>query len=448
MANAALRIGIFDNLANSAYIQAKMLRRLGQEADVVLDPLDHYAMSDPRWEELDIELATDSLFNARLPEVELPGWVRSQPPEQNHVESGYLRRYLGDLRLAPAAWPWWRIAARHAGWRGARIAIERSWVVRTLAGYDCVIAYGAGPAWAALAGVPFLAETWGGDITMLPFYDSGDWEGHETVPLPEPHREQYAAARLQRMGYAHASRILLTDPRFIPYADRLGHTEKSVHLGFVIDTDRYAPGPEPELRAQLLGGREGMIVFVPSRQDWFWKGSDRLLRGFAAAAGGREDVVLVCAGWGADLERSTELIAELGIGERVRMLPHAMSKGRLRRYYRAADIVADQFTVGSYGGSALEAMSCARPLLISLDRERFDKRFSAFPPVVNVASPEEIAAALGRLIEDPAHRAQVGERAREWTVANHGPALAARVLELCRTAISEAPPRRRSRRAG
>jgi glycosyltransferase involved in cell wall biosynthesis len=442
MSDAPLRIAIFDNLANSAYIQAKMLRALGQEADVVLDPLDHYVMSDPRWEELDVELPTDRLVDARLPNVELPEWVRSQPRELSYVESGYVRRCVGDLRMVPAAWPWWRTAARHAGWRGARMVLRRTWVVRTLAGYDCVIAYGAGPAWAALAGVPFLAETWGGDITVLPFYDTGDWEGHETVPLPRPHRELYAAARLQRMGYARASRILLTDPRFIPYADRLGHTAKCVHLGFVIDTDRYAPGPEPELRAELLGGREGLIVFVPSRQDWFWKGSDRLLRGFARAAGGREDVVLVCAGWGADLERSTRLIAELGIGEHVRLLPHAMSKGRLRRYYRASDIVADQFTVGSYGGSALEAMSCARPLLISLDRERFDGRFATFPPVVNVATDEEIAVALSTLIDDPDHRAQVGARAREWTVANHGPALAERVLELCRTAISEADGRR------
>jgi glycosyltransferase involved in cell wall biosynthesis len=442
MADAPIRIGIFDNLANSAYIQAKMLRRLGVEAEVVLDPLDTYVMSDPRWEELDIELATDSMFGAELPEVELPDWVHRQPPtELAHVTKGYVPRYLGDLRLVPSLWPWVRLGARHAGWRGARMAVERSWVVRTLAGYDCVIAYGAGPIWAALSGVPFIAETWGGDITMLPFFDTGDYEGHETVPLPEPRREQYAAARMQRMGYRRAARVLLTDPRFIPYAERLGIDGKCVHIGFVIDTDRYVPGPEPELRAQLLAGREGLIVFVPSRQDWFWKGSDRLLRGFAAATAGRDDVVLVCAGWGEDLERSTALIAELGIGDRVRMLPHAMSKGRLRRYYRAADIVADQFIVGSYGGSALEAMSCAKPLLIALDRERFDKRFSAFPPVVNVSTPEEIAAALGPLIDDPAHRAAVGEQAREWTVENHGPALAQRVLDLCREAISEAGPR-------
>jgi glycosyltransferase involved in cell wall biosynthesis len=245
--------------------------------------------------------------------------------------------------------------------------------------------------------------------------------------------ELFTMARLQRLGYARAGRIVLTDPRFDPYAARLGHGTKCVHLGFFIDTEKYAPGPEPELRRKLLGDRDGLIVFMPSRQDWYWKGSDRLLRGFAES--GRDDAVLVCAGWGADLERSKALIAELGIGDRVTLLPWAMSKGRLRRYYRAADVVADQFTVGSYGGSALEAMSCARPLLIALDRERFAGRFEQFPPVLNVAEPAEIARALARLLGDAGERAAVGEAARSWVIANHGPPLIDRVWRLCRDVV-------------
>lgn len=439
-----LRIGIFDNLANSAYIQAKVFRRLGESADLVLDPLDRYVMSDPRWEDLDVELPTDDLVDAPLPACDLPSWVRSEPAAASHRAGGRIERNIGLLREAPGTWTAWSIAARRAGWRGARMVLERAWVVRTLATYDCVIAYGMGPAWAALAGVPFVAETWGGDVTMLPFYDTGDWEGHDTLALPGPRNELFAQARLQRLGYERAARILLTDPRFVPFTERLGHSDKCVHLGFLIDTEKYAPGPEPELRAQLLGGRDGLIVFVPSRQDWYWKGSDRLLRGFAEAAAGRADAVLVCAGWGADLERSERLIAELGIGEKVRLLPYALSKGRLRRYYRAADVVADQFTVGSYGGSALEAMGCARPLLISLECRRFEGRFASFPPVMNVSEPDQISAALTRLFDDRNLRAQLGGQARDWVLENHGEALAHRVLELCHAAVTEADRRRQS----
>src|SRR5436190_24229065 len=73
-----MRIAIFDNLANSAYIQAKLFNRLGQRADLILDPFDHYVMSDPRWEELDMELPTDQLNDPALPECAVPGWVRRE----------------------------------------------------------------------------------------------------------------------------------------------------------------------------------------------------------------------------------------------------------------------------------------------------------------------------------------------------------------------------------
>jgi glycosyltransferase involved in cell wall biosynthesis len=431
-----MRLAVFENLANSAYILTKVLRQHGQEADLVLDPFDRYAMSDPRWEDLDLELPTDQLAAPALPDHELPEWVRFEPGSLTHGPRGRVERVARAVAAGPALQRQARFAMRVAGWRGALMVLERAWVVRTLAEYDCVIAYGMGPAWAAFSGVPYLAETWGGDITMVPFYDTGDWEGHETLRLTPPRAERFAEAKLQRLGYRRAGRILLTDPRFVPFAERLGHAAKAVHMGFFIDTERCAPGPEPELRRALVGGEEGLILFMPSRQDWYWKGSDLLLRGFAQAADGNANAVLVCAGWGADLERSKRLIAELGIGDRVRLLPYAMSKGRLRRYYRAADIVADQFTVGSYGGSALEAMSCARPLLINLDRERFEGRFDAFPPVVNVSDSDEIASALAELFTSAEMRARVGERAREWVIANHGPPLVQRTLNLCHAVIT------------
>jgi len=44
----ARRSATFDSPANSAYIPAKVLRRRGESADLVLDPLDRYAMSDRR----------------------------------------------------------------------------------------------------------------------------------------------------------------------------------------------------------------------------------------------------------------------------------------------------------------------------------------------------------------------------------------------------------------
>ena len=300
-------------------------------------------------------------------------------------------------------------------------------IVRTLRGYDAVIAYGVGPIYAALAGVPFLAQTWGGDMTIIPFRDMPPGErGEATEPeqsRPHPTRYDASLARLQRWGLSRAHRVLLTDPRFFPFAERIGLGATSVFLPFVMDTGKYSPGEEPELRAELLGADGRTLLFVPSRLDFHWKGSDRMLRGVAAAMQEDPGIVLACAGWGVDPRELQHLAGELGITERVRFLPNAFSKTRLLRYYRAADVVLDQFEVGSYGSSALEAMSVGRPLLMYLDPERFARVFGT-PPLVNVREPEEIGAALVRLAREPAEREQVGREQRAWVVANQGNHLA------------------------
>jgi hypothetical protein len=80
-------------------------------------------------------------------------------------------------------------------------------------------------------------------------------------------------------------------------------------------------------------------------------------------------------------------------------------------------------------------------LLISLQPERFEGRFPSFPPVMNVSEPEQIAAAFTRLFADGDLRSQLGAKARDWVVENHGQALARRVLELCRAVVNETPAR-------
>lgn len=428
-----MRVAVYGNLANSAYIHARLLRRAGIDAELVLEPFDDFVMSDPRWEDLELELPSAGLSRDALPAAPLPDWVWDGA---GHDTSTWVRR--GRLASAAARRPDALInAARVAGAHGAVYAGLHAAVIGRLRGYDCAFVFGLGPIVAGLAGIPFLTLPFGGDITIAPFADGDGWQGQREPGTRPPGGPEPYVAPLQRRGLRRTHRILTCDPAFFSYIDRLGLAEKAIPFRLAIDTDMYSPAPEEELRAQLLSGDARTLIFVPARQDWYWKGSDRMLKGFANAARGRDDVVLVCAGWGADLERSRQLIGELGIGDRVRMLEHAMSKPRLLRYYRAADIVMDQFTLGSYGGSSLEAMSCARPLLIHLDPAAFNEYFHELPPVVNVREPEEIGAELTRLIDDPDRRARVGADARQWVIDHHGPRLVESVIDLCRAAVDQ-----------
>ena len=261
-----------------------------------------------RWEDLELELPTDRLGDAAaLPDHPLPDWVLANPIPHDRA------RHAARLAAAaPGATRRLRLAARAAGGWGALIVLDRAWVVRTLARYDCVIAYGMGPAWAAIADVPCVAMTWGGDITMVPFYDTGDWEGHVELPLPGPPRELFAQARLQRLGYEHAGRILLTDPRFASFAERLGHTGRPSRSASISTRSGTPRGPEPELRRELLGDDDGLIVFMPSRQT----GSGRAPTGCCGGSRKRAKGITPCSSARAGAPTSTargELITELGI---------------------------------------------------------------------------------------------------------------------------------------
>jgi len=328
-----MRVACYDNLGNNAYEQAKSFRRLGVDADVVVDPLDTFVMSDTRWEDLDLELPTERLDRAELPEdAPVPDWVRRPPPTARDARS---RAGLaeGALRSMPACVG----GLRRGGLYGAYLVAVRSWVLRTLREYDVVFARGAGPAWCALAHVRCIAQTYGGDITIAPFLDQPSFAGAEHAPASTASREDRAVARLQRHGLQRSERVLLSDPRFFPFARRLGLADRAAFVPFVLDTEKFVPGQQLELRRQLLGENEGPLVFVPSRQDWRWKGSDRILQGFAEATAGRPEIRLVCSGWGSDLERSQALAAELGLRDRTVFLPNALSKSRLVRYLQAAD---------------------------------------------------------------------------------------------------------------
>lgn len=419
-----MRIAVFENTANNAYIQAKAFHRRGIAIDLLLDRHDRFVMSDPRWEDADIELPTGELDSAQLaPAAQAEAdWIRRPPPYDlprplalaDHAGLGALTLPRPALR-----------AARVAGRQGVRAVAMARATIRAMRDYDVVLGFGLGPAYARAAGVPCVMQTYGGDIDLVPFADTDD-------PDCDPFRR--GLARLQRWGIEGCSAIAVTDPRFDRAVARLGAESKSAFVPFIVDTDKYRPQPEPELRAQLAAPDE-TLVFVPSRQDWYWKGSDRIIAGFARALAAQPSLRMLCAGWGADLARSVALAEELGVGGRIRFLEHAMSKTRLLRYFRAADIVIDQVAIGSYGTSALEAMSCGVPLVINLDRERFAGVFATHPPVAQAATAEEVAMQLQRLAGDPAQRARIGETAREWVVANHGDALVDKLLALCEAAV-------------
>src|SRR4030043_905009 len=75
-------------------------------------------------------------------------------------------------------------------------------------------------------------------------------------------------------------------------------------------------------------------------------------------------------------------------------LPCAVSKPILYDFFRAADVVVDQFRMGIYGTSSVEAMSCGAPVMMWIDKKRFQANGWPPPPVLNGKNEEEITRML------------------------------------------------------
>ena len=81
------------------------------------------------------------------------------------------------------------------------------------------------------------------------------------------------------------------------------------------------------------------------------------------------------------------------------------------------DAVIGQLEQGVPGLSELEAMAAGRVVLMRLDATLFP---AGAPPVVDVRSGEEIAAAIERLRRDPAEVRRLSDAGRDWVERNHG----------------------------
>jgi glycosyltransferase involved in cell wall biosynthesis len=407
-----LRIAVYGALANNMYNLAKLLARAGHDVTYVREP-DTYPMSQPLWE--DVEWTFDpqrlpddqpSLGEWRALEAELQ-WER--PPwvvDTDGVHVSRAKKFARAMRLAPRLDP--RLLSQ-LRWYNALYA----GTIEHLRSRDWVIACGPGVIAAYMAGTPYLYWPFGGDVAIMPWRDGSAADRF--------------VARGIRLAVRHAPAAGSHDPNINRSLRKLGCREPGWYQ-FIVDTDRYRPrgDDEPGPLAADVRERAGdrLVLFMASRQDFEWKGSDRFLAAFARVARETSELFLVMTPWGNDLARSQRLLVDAGLDGSFHVLPGLPSKPLLRRLFWAADVVVDQFVLGSFGTVALEAMACNRPVLMHIDEALFAEGPPASyapPPVLHAATEGEIAAVLRELAAGRVDLGAAGARARAWVVEHHGP---------------------------
>lgn len=401
-----LKIGLFDNLANQAYITARALRRLGYDVELVVQDnwADIYPMNQPQWEECEFDDADPAAFDPSRIIWDPPDFVRYRPfSAESH------NRYAGRLEAAD------EVATLYFDSFGKRLAPDLALLlaqnmghwdyIRAMGDYDVVLLSMTAVLHGPFSPSPTVVCPLGSEVYSRAF-------------------DQDVGGLLCRAGFRQAAHLSVPETDYFAYLDRMEAKAPRSFMPLVVDTDIYSPGEQPELRTawqEKIGGEHFLLGVC--RQDWLWKGSDKLIRGFArfrtehpqAAAGWR----LLLQSWGTDIEASRRLVAEQGLDD-VTLWLGMCSKPLLRRRQRAADAVADQFVMEGYGASVLEAMAAAKPVVMRPVPEASKHHFrTGSPPFIGAATEEEIGHALVHLA-DPQVRRAAGLASRAWVEAEHG----------------------------
>ena len=133
-----------------------------------------------------------------------------------------------------------------------------------------------------------------------------------------------------------------------------------------VDHAFFSPGDRTGARAALGLGDHPVLLFVGRIQPL--KGLDVAVRALSMLE--QQDAVLVAVGGtsgpsgDAHLAECLELAAELGVRDRVRLVP-AQPHHLLSTFYRAADVVFVPSRSESFGLVALESAACGTPVVAS-----------------------------------------------------------------------------------
>ena len=182
--------------------------------------------------------------------------------------------------------------------------------------------------------------------------------------------------RIVRYNLAKCDRVIVSTPDILGIAKKF--RDDAVYLPNPVDMTLFYPKP-----LMSHGGKKR--VLIASDSNWGVKGTDIAIRALSRI---KDDVEVSIIAYGKDFDKTVALASSLGL--RLNVLPKVPHE-RLNEYYWNADVVLDQFKLGSLGMVSLEAIACGRPVITYVSSGYSE--YSDFP-LKDVSTEEEVALAV------------------------------------------------------
>jgi glycosyltransferase involved in cell wall biosynthesis len=210
----------------------------------------------------------------------------------------------------------------------------------------------------------------------------------------------------------------------------------------VKDTPVILNGVDCEAASQASAFvRPGPYLFCAARINLEHKALDVLLQAFALVAGRYPDLDLLLTGDGADRAALARIAEGLGLGSRIEFLG-VRSREELWSLHKGATLFAmPSRKPEGLGLAFLEAMACGRPVIGTNSGGTPEiVRHRETGLLMERNEPEEVAAAIEQLLDNPEERERMGRRGQEFALQHNWPAVARRYLEVYRAVTPHGDP--------
>jgi glycogen(starch) synthase len=210
----------------------------------------------------------------------------------------------------------------------------------------------------------------------------------------------------------------------------------------VKDTPVILNGVDCEAASQASAFvRPRPYLFCAARINLEHKALDVLLQAFALVAGRYPDLDLLLTGDGADRAALARIAEGLGLGSRIEFLG-VRSREELWSLHKGATLFAmPSRKPEGLGLAFLEAMACGRPVIGTNSGGTPEiVRHRETGLLMERNEPEEVAAAIEQLLDNPEERERMGRRGQEFALQHNWPAVARRYLEVYRAVTPHGDP--------